>query len=110
MDLVTIPLQGFENLYTISETGEVHRIGYYDRSGDLITYDIPRLVTPHFSKNRLSFSICVNGRSTSRNLARAVYIHFRGKVSNTQKVVHIDGNIYNCDASNLKRVQLKKQL
>lgn len=109
-DLTTIPIQGYEEFYTISECGKIHRIAKMNRYKEVIPFKEPKLCNSAVSSGRLRVSLCAFGKVDIHVLNRLVYRHFKGKLTRFEKVVHLDGDIYNCHVDNLKKEAIKSGL
>ncbi len=100
-DLTTIPVQGYEEYLTVSESGEIHRIAYKPKGHSLKKLDDPKLLKVHYTKNIASVKVSINGEFLNLNIGKTVYTHFKGKLDKSDVVGHIDGDITHNHADNL---------
>lgn len=108
-DLTTIPIQGCEDLYTVSENGDIHRIGRINKNGTVIKLSKPYKVTHYLQKGRCQVMLSIDGEAKNIRVARLVYSHFKDGLSRRYVVTHKDGNPMNCHVDNLEREVLKSK-
>ncbi len=106
-DLTTIPIQGYEEFYTISECGKIHRIARLGRKEQIITLDEPILINSRLTNGTITVNLHANKVGGNKSLSRLVYIHFKGKVSDNQVIKHIDENPFNYHIDNLEKIDFE---
>jgi len=92
---------GFENLYSISNLGEVRR-----DSGTTNTYKGKILRNIPDRKNGGYLFVCLskNNKKFNKRIHQLVARNFIGKVPKEKEINHIDGNKYNNNLKNLEYV------
>ena len=104
-------VKGYHGLYQVSDKGRVwsvERIFY--GGGGAVCKTGGKLLKPHFNQyrsNRVSVILCKDGKTKSHYVARLVADAFVDNPENYPEVDHIDTDVTNNNASNLRWVDRK---